>query len=253
MRADLLPSQLYKAAWILWIAGTVVIIFSWIDVVTPTIGWIGFSATLVGVLLSFGSHLAYRLVPPVRHESLHHPLATFLPEVAEIPKEMKLVHQGVFSNAQAARLYPNAPARLEQLNAWGRTASVHRHYLHKHGCHPQLRLADLQCQVIHFSSAEGASALLNNNDREHNPGFMHYVREPFQADVGEEAYLMRFITMNDCQPPQLLNGMQIMFRRRNYVSGVAASAVQDTLSDEELQQLLMKLAQSIDTKLSTSV
>jgi hypothetical protein len=41
-----------KVCWLLWIAGTAVIVASWLDVVTPAVGWIGFAAALAGSMLS---------------------------------------------------------------------------------------------------------------------------------------------------------------------------------------------------------
>ena len=46
-------SNAYKFCWVLWIAGTVVIVASWNDVVSPEVGWIGFTAALAGTVLSF--------------------------------------------------------------------------------------------------------------------------------------------------------------------------------------------------------
>jgi hypothetical protein len=45
--------RLYHAAWILWIAGTVVIVASWNHIVTPAVGWYGFYVALAGTVLSF--------------------------------------------------------------------------------------------------------------------------------------------------------------------------------------------------------
>lgn len=38
--------------WTLWIVGTLVIGASWMNVVTPTVGWIGFGIALVGSVIS---------------------------------------------------------------------------------------------------------------------------------------------------------------------------------------------------------
>ena len=35
-------TTMFKICWALWIAGMAIIVASWADVVTPTIGWIGF-------------------------------------------------------------------------------------------------------------------------------------------------------------------------------------------------------------------
>jgi hypothetical protein len=46
-------TTMYKLCWAMWIGGTILIVASWADVVSPTVGWIGFGAALVGTLLSF--------------------------------------------------------------------------------------------------------------------------------------------------------------------------------------------------------
>lgn len=45
--------QLYRIAMFLWIAGTALIVLSWISVVTPTVGWTGFVISLVGAGLTW--------------------------------------------------------------------------------------------------------------------------------------------------------------------------------------------------------
>jgi hypothetical protein len=46
----------YKAAWLLWIGGSILIVLSWIDAVTPTVGWIGFGVAMFGTVLSLVAH-----------------------------------------------------------------------------------------------------------------------------------------------------------------------------------------------------
>ena len=47
--------RLYKIAWLFWIAGSIVIGLSWVNVVTPRVGWIGWGVALFGTVLSFFS------------------------------------------------------------------------------------------------------------------------------------------------------------------------------------------------------
>jgi hypothetical protein len=47
-------TTMYKFCWAMWIGGTILIIASWVDIVSPTVGWIGFGVALLGTLLSFG-------------------------------------------------------------------------------------------------------------------------------------------------------------------------------------------------------
>lgn len=42
----------YKFAWVLWIAGSIVIVLSWVNVVSVTVGWVGFAVAMAGTLLS---------------------------------------------------------------------------------------------------------------------------------------------------------------------------------------------------------
>jgi hypothetical protein len=48
------PLDKQQVAWWLWAFGTVLIVLSWIDVVSPTVGWCGFGIGLVGSVLSWG-------------------------------------------------------------------------------------------------------------------------------------------------------------------------------------------------------
>jgi hypothetical protein len=43
-----------KIAWWLWAAGTAIIVLSWVNVVSPLIGWGGFAIALTGSILSWG-------------------------------------------------------------------------------------------------------------------------------------------------------------------------------------------------------
>ena len=45
--------NLYKLSWVLWIPGTLLIVLSWIHVVSPKVGWVGFFMAGAGTLLSF--------------------------------------------------------------------------------------------------------------------------------------------------------------------------------------------------------
>jgi hypothetical protein len=56
---------MYKFCWAMWIGGTILIVASWANVVTPTIGWIGFGVALIGTLLSFGAQQRSPPQPPV--------------------------------------------------------------------------------------------------------------------------------------------------------------------------------------------
>jgi hypothetical protein len=46
------PSRLRQVCTALWVVGTVLVVLSWIDVVPPRIGWVGFVIAGVGWLVS---------------------------------------------------------------------------------------------------------------------------------------------------------------------------------------------------------
>ncbi|MEO7325140.1 MAG: hypothetical protein ABIW82_09965 [Dokdonella sp.] len=43
-----------QVAWWLWATGTVLVVLSWINVVSHVIGWCGFAIGLAGTVLSWG-------------------------------------------------------------------------------------------------------------------------------------------------------------------------------------------------------
>ncbi|HEU4338970.1 MAG TPA: hypothetical protein VFS19_02790 [Planctomycetota bacterium] len=40
-----------KISWSLWVGGVIVVLLSWTDVVSRTVGWVGFGVACLGVLL----------------------------------------------------------------------------------------------------------------------------------------------------------------------------------------------------------
>lgn len=47
--------RLYKLSWILWIAGTILVVGSWVGFVSVSVGWFGWCIALLGTILSFAS------------------------------------------------------------------------------------------------------------------------------------------------------------------------------------------------------
>jgi hypothetical protein len=74
-----------QIAWILWVAGTVVIVGSWMGVVTPAVGWIGFVVAGIGALISWIPTAADRSGYPLTQEGL--PVE---PSGAPLPPDMGL-------------------------------------------------------------------------------------------------------------------------------------------------------------------
>jgi hypothetical protein len=48
------PSKLSRACSAIWMVGTAIVILSWVDVVSPQVGWIGFAIAGIGWLVSLG-------------------------------------------------------------------------------------------------------------------------------------------------------------------------------------------------------
>ena len=43
-----------QIAWYMWAIGTILVVLSWFDVVSPNVGWCGFAVALVGSVISWG-------------------------------------------------------------------------------------------------------------------------------------------------------------------------------------------------------
>jgi hypothetical protein len=48
------PSKVRQVCNALWLIGTVLIVLSWVNAVTPVVGWIGFGVAGVGWVISLG-------------------------------------------------------------------------------------------------------------------------------------------------------------------------------------------------------
>lgn len=55
---------IYRLAWSLWIVGTILILLSWTNSVTPEVGWTGFVMALIGALLSWMPNHSQRALSP---------------------------------------------------------------------------------------------------------------------------------------------------------------------------------------------
>jgi len=55
------PVFVNRAVWIAWWLGTVLIVLSWVDVVSPQIGWVGFGIACVSVVVSVIANRYWRM------------------------------------------------------------------------------------------------------------------------------------------------------------------------------------------------
>jgi hypothetical protein len=60
----MLTNRLPKIAWYLWLIGTAIVVASWLDLVEPRVGWVGWCVALVGTILSVGGSRAPAEPPP---------------------------------------------------------------------------------------------------------------------------------------------------------------------------------------------
>lgn len=119
----MLATHLYRASWVIWGIGTVLIVLNWIGVVGPTIGWAGFAGALIGAMLSVTARYAHRLSPPLSPEALTHPLAACLPDSTVLPPDLKLVYQASLTNAQVAQTRKKPAEALARLDSSMKTCS----------------------------------------------------------------------------------------------------------------------------------
>lgn len=59
--------DLYKTSWLVWIAGTILIVLCWNNTVSAEIGWVGFAIALIGVVLSFIPYFRAKRRKPRSH------------------------------------------------------------------------------------------------------------------------------------------------------------------------------------------
>lgn len=55
--------MIQKLSWALWLVGTAIIVLSWFQSISPTLGWVGFGLALLGSLLSWTPRSAAALSP----------------------------------------------------------------------------------------------------------------------------------------------------------------------------------------------
>ena len=56
-------TEKHNFCWAMWIGGTILIVASWANVVTPAMGWVGFGVALAGTLLSSGAQQRPQQLP----------------------------------------------------------------------------------------------------------------------------------------------------------------------------------------------
>jgi hypothetical protein len=86
--------RLYRFAWALWIAGSVVIGLSWIDAVSRRMGWGGWIIALCGTILSFIARQSCSAGPPARAPST---------AVADLDRLVELRNRGDITEEQYLR------------------------------------------------------------------------------------------------------------------------------------------------------
>jgi hypothetical protein len=78
--------RLRQVSWAFWLIGTALIAGSWIDVVSPAVGWIGFAIALVGTAVSYVPQREDRSAIPLTQEGL--PVEpSGVPVPADVPLE----------------------------------------------------------------------------------------------------------------------------------------------------------------------
>jgi hypothetical protein len=104
---------IYRFAWLLWLGGTIVILLSWVDAVSPTVGWAGFAVTLAGCALSWiASQPPYPVSPeqkPVSPSGVSIGTDTALEKGAAV----LAYSQGYWWRARVVALEENSFVRIE--------------------------------------------------------------------------------------------------------------------------------------------
>src|SRR5262249_27875397 len=77
--------RLRQVCWVFWVSGTALIVLSWVNLVTPRVGWIGFAVAMVGALVSYIPQPEDRSAYPLTQEGL--PVE---PSGAPVPPDMPL-------------------------------------------------------------------------------------------------------------------------------------------------------------------
>jgi hypothetical protein len=247
----MLSTKIYRASWVIWTIGAILVFLNWIHIVAPVIGWTGFVISVFGIVLSVVAHFGNRFAIPPDHTALQHPLARCLPDETSILQEMKLVEQGTCTNAQVAQERKNPEEVLAQFDQAGRVVGVYRHYLNKKGCHSALQWADIAIQVVEYRSREAAQAVLTEAIPENLARFDSYSYvDTSSTNIGEKVKVLTFSITNDCHPSQTLLGYGIEFIQGNLLGIVEVSAVQGTKHPDIIYEYALILARIMEQRMA---
>ena len=162
---------------------------------------------------------------------------SWLPDVSQIPSGMHLFGSYDFWNEDIAE---GDEEYLEFLNEIGRIYGYGEWYLNDDGC-DSIGLRDFFVEVVLYDNLEGPTRAMERNLSIH-PG-----KETFSYAEGATIEFVE--TEDDCNPPGLLRGFRMQFKRHNLLGVVSVFAVTGSMTDNELMYLALDLADIIDGRI----
>ncbi|HYF62847.1 MAG TPA: hypothetical protein VD886_08520 [Herpetosiphonaceae bacterium] len=239
-------SLVQRLIWPLWVVGIVLVLLDWNGTVSPVAGWAGVGLVMASFLASVGLRLYWRYRGPLDPAALRHPWAALLPGAAAVPPELQLAQQGFITNDMIVARSKD-PGKRALLEEWGRTGSIFRYYQNPRARRARLGLVELNLQLIHFDQIAGARKMLHTPDPEHTARFSHYQLQPGPPELGDESTLGRFLIAAGMTT--ILEGIEVIFHREQFLCGVVLSVLQGTMEARELEALVVGLGAEIDRRL----
>ncbi|GJM42644.1 MAG: hypothetical protein DHS20C20_29260 [Ardenticatenaceae bacterium] len=183
---------------------------------------------------------------PTLEPSIHVDPETLIPD-SEIPDYFIVDFETETSNEYVAELRDDPAEFYQLIEDWEREGGYYRYWVNEEGCDSILRFRELTLQSVILGSIEGANNYWNWL-LEEEPSDAEIISVEALDDIGERSTIRWSVYDDDCEPASELLNIDLRFQRYNAFGSIHLSGVKATISEEDLEQLAIRLAQLMDLK-----
>ncbi len=176
--------------------------------------------------------------------------SSWFPSQEYFPSDMFLETDEALSNENAAKLFTDPSTIYLNFEKWERITGHHRTYYNQYRCEARRDIAYIEIQTSLYSSTEGVNQIFDY----YAHAYAYLATDPTQMketySVGEYGYIVQSNNKNFCTlENDGFRTVRIFFKRQVAFIYIEVSAISDTIPNEDVVSIAMKLAQYTDGNL----